>query len=123
MIRLIILAISILWSCVLHAATSEAMTSDVILDTRISPMITSDLGEQQISFRRLMKKYAVTTNFGATRFMAKGLPRGISINKNTGVISGKPTKKGNYKVNIIAQKVVKKKVVISVSATKNFKVF
>jgi hypothetical protein len=120
-IRLIILAIALSWPCGLHAVTGEATTGNVIVDTRGST-ITSNLAEQQISLRKLMTRYAVTTNFGASTFSARGLPPGVSINKRTGVISGKPTKKGAYTVTITAQKRQGKKVINSATAKKVFKV-
>jgi hypothetical protein len=120
-IRHIILTIALSWPCVLHAVTGEATTGNVVVDTR-AEIITSNLDEQQISFRKLMARYAVTTNFGATTFSARGLPRGLSINKNTGVISGKPSKKGTYTVIITAQKKQGKKIIKSATATKVFKV-
>jgi hypothetical protein len=119
--RHIILTIALSWPCGLHAVTGEATTGNVIVDTRGST-ITSNLAELQISLRRLMTRYAVTTNFGASTFSAKGLPRGLSINKRTGVISGKPTKKGAYTVTITAQKRQGKKVISSATAQKVFKV-
>jgi hypothetical protein len=118
--RHIILAIALSWPCSLQAVTGEAITDNVIVDTRIR--ITSNLAEQQISSRKLMARYAVTTNFGASTFSAKGLPRGLSINKRTGVISGKPSKKGTYTVTITAQKRQGKKVISSATAQKVFKV-
>ena len=120
-IRHIILAIALSWPYSLHAVTGEATTGNVIVDTRGST-ITSNLAEQQIGLRRLMARYAVTTNFGASTFSAKGLPKGLTINKRTGVISGKPTKKGTYTVTITAQKRQRTKVINSATAKKVFKV-
>jgi hypothetical protein len=119
-IRPIILSIALSWPCGLHAVTGEAMTGNVIVDTRIR--ITSNLAEQQINLRRLMTRYAVTTNFGASTFSAKGLPPGVSINKTTGVISGTPTRKATYTVTITAQKRQGTKVISSATAKKVFKV-
>jgi hypothetical protein len=120
-IRHIILAFALSCPCVLYAVTGEAITGNVTVDTRAA-LITSNLAEQQISFRKLMARYSVTTNFGASTFSARGLPPGVSINKNTGVISGKPTKKGTYTVTITAQKRQGTKVVNSATAKKVFKV-
>ena len=119
-IQRIILTIALSWPCSLYAVSGEATTGNVIVDTRIS--ITSNLAQQQISLRRLMEKYAVTTNFGASTFSATGLPPGVSINKRTGAISGKPSKKGTYTVTITAQKMQGKKVINSAKAQKVFKV-
>jgi hypothetical protein len=119
-IQLIILVIAVSWPCGLHAVTGVATTGNVIVDTRIS--ITSSLDEQTLSLRKLMTRYTATTNFGASIFSAKGLPPGVSINKKTGVISGKPTKKGAYTVTITAQKRQGKKVINSATAKKVFKV-
>jgi hypothetical protein len=69
-----------------------------------------------------MTRYAVTTNFGASTFSARGLPPGVSINKNTGVISGTPTRRGTYTVTITAQKRQGKKIIKKAPATKVFKV-
>jgi alpha-tubulin suppressor-like RCC1 family protein len=85
------------------------------------PLITSNLDTQQLIVKKLAR-YAVTTNFGASTFSAKGLPPGLSIKKNTGVITGKPRKKGTYTVTITAQKKKGKKVINSATAKKVFKV-
>ncbi len=83
--------------------------------------ITSDLSDMTIKKGRVMPRYAVTTNFGAKVFSAKGLPAGLKINVNNGVISGKPTKSGTYRVKLTAVKVFKKKKT-SVTKVKVFKV-
>ena len=120
-IRRIILAFALACPCVLHAAIGEATTGNVTVDTR-AEIITSNLAEQQLRFRKLMARYSVTTNFGASTFSARGLPPGVSINKRTGVISGKPSKKGAYTVTITAQKRQGKKLINSATAKKVFKV-
>jgi hypothetical protein len=120
-IQRVILTIALSWPCGLHAAIGEATTGNVTVDTRAA-LITSNLAEQQISFRKLMARYAVTTNFGAAAFSATGLPPGVSINKNTGVISGTPSKKGTYTVTITAQKRQGTTVTKSATAKKVFKV-
>jgi hypothetical protein len=120
-IRHIILAFALACPCVLHAAIGEATTGNVTVDTR-AEIITSNLAEQQLRFRKLMARYSVTTNFGASTFSARGLPPGVSINKNTGVISGTPTRRGTYTVTITAQKRQGKKVIYSATAKKVFKV-
>jgi hypothetical protein len=107
--------------CILHALTGEAITGYVAIDTRVD-IITSNMADQQIGFRKLMVKYAVTTDFGAKTFSARGLPPGLSINKNTGVISGKPRKKGTYTVTITAQKKKGNKIIKKATAIKVFKV-
>lgn len=107
--------------CILHALTGEAITGYVAIDTRVD-IITSNMADQQIGFRKLMVKYAVTTDFGAKTFSARGLPPGLSINKNTGVISGKPRKKGTYTVTITAQKKKGNKIIKTATAIKVFKV-
>ena len=120
-IRYIILTIALSWPCGLYAVTGEATTGNVIVDTRGST-ITSNLADQQIILRKLMTRYAVTTNFGASTFSARGLPPGVSINKNTGVISGVPTRRGTYTVTITAQKRQGATVISSATAQKVFKV-
>jgi hypothetical protein len=120
-IRQIILAFALSCPCVLHGLTGEAITGYVTIDTRVD-IITSNMADQQIGFRKLMVKYAVTTDFGAKTFSARGLPPGLSINKNTGVISGKPRKKGTYTVTITAQKKKGNKIIKKATAIKVFKV-
>jgi hypothetical protein len=85
--------------------------------------ITSDLKETTIPSGKLMPRYVVTNNFGAKEYTARGLPPGMKINKNTGVISGKTKKKGTYNVTITAIKRDKKKKILqSVQVVKVFKV-
>ena len=116
----IILCIALLWPCGLHAVTGEATTGNVIVDTRIR--ITSNMNEQTLNLRNLMMRYTVTTNFGASTFSATGLPPGLSINTNTGVISGTPTQKNTYRATITAQKRQGGKVIHSATAEKVFNV-
>lgn len=65
------------------------------------PVITSDLAEMSLPRGKAMT-YSTTTNFSATAFSAVGLPLGLNINPVTGVISGKPSKKGTYSTFIYA---------------------
>jgi hypothetical protein len=46
---------------------------------------------------------AADNNGGAISYSAAGLPTGLSINGSTGLISGSPTKIGNYSVTITAR--------------------
>jgi formylglycine-generating enzyme required for sulfatase activity len=66
--------------------------------------ITSDLNELVIKAKKRMPRYVVTNNFGAREYRAMGLPLGIKIKKNTGVISGGTRRIGSYKVIITAIK-------------------
>jgi hypothetical protein len=65
------------------------------------PVITSDLATLTLARGKAMT-YSTTTNFNATAFSAVGLPTGLNINPVTGVISGKPSKKGTYSAFIHA---------------------
>jgi hypothetical protein len=91
--------------------------------TRITPpRITSNLAEVTLKQGKLMSRYTVTTNFGAKSFLAKGLPAGLQLNATTGVISGKPSKKGTFTVTFTAAKKQGSKVIQSKTAKKVFKV-
>ena len=46
--------------------------------------------------------YAITASNSPTSFTAAGLPAGLSLNKTTGAISGKPTKAGTYSASLSA---------------------
>ncbi|MEO7101277.1 MAG: putative Ig domain-containing protein [Luteolibacter sp.] len=65
--------------------------------------ITSDLSILKLKLGKDMLRYKLTTNIGANRFTATGLPSGLKMNIETGVISGKPTKKGTFKVALTAK--------------------
>lgn len=65
------------------------------------PVITSDLATLTLARGKAMT-YSTTTNFNATAFSAVGLPTGLNINPVTGVISGKPSRKGTFSAFIYA---------------------
>lgn len=46
--------------------------------------------------------FQIVANNGATNFAATGLPPGISLNPNSGLVSGTPTSGGTYVVNLAA---------------------
>jgi hypothetical protein len=66
-----------------------------------APVITSDLATLTLARGKAMT-YSTTTNFNATAFSAVGLPTGLNINPVTGVISGKPSRKGTFSAFIYA---------------------
>ncbi len=85
--------------------------------------ITSSLNELVINIKKLMPRYVAANNFGAREYTARGLPPGITINKKTGVISGKANRKGVYHVRITAiKRDKKKKIVQTASSVKKFTV-
>jgi len=87
------------------------------------PTITSDLSSVSVPVSQNIIPYAVTTNFGANAFTATGLPKGIIINAKTGVVTGKPTKKGTYTVRVTASKKQGKAVTDSVMTSKSVIVY
>jgi hypothetical protein len=66
-----------------------------------APVITSDLATLTLARGKAMT-YNTNTNFSATAFSAVGLPAGLNINPVTGVISGKPSRKGTFSAFIYA---------------------
>ena len=82
------------------------------------PSITSDLSTVSVPKKKLIPRFAITTNFSAKSFIAKGLPKGLKLNAKNGVISGKPTKPGTYTVTLTARKMKGKKVEQQATATK-----
>lgn len=80
--------------------------------------ITSDLSTVSVPKGIPIPLFTITTNFGANSFAAKGLPKGLKLNKKNGVISGKPTKPGTYTVTLTAKKMKGKKVEQQAAATK-----
>lgn len=80
--------------------------------------ITSDLSTVSVPKGIPIPRFTITTNFGANSFAAKGLPKGLKLNKKNGVISGKPKKPGTYTVTLTAKKMTGKKVEQQATATK-----
>ena len=46
--------------------------------------------------------YQITVSFGGKSYAATGLPAGLLINSNTGVISGTPTESGQFNIQLLA---------------------
>jgi hypothetical protein len=87
------------------------------------PTITSDLSSVSVPVSQNIIPYAVSTNFGANAFTATGLPKGVKIDTKTGVITGKPTKKGTFTVRVTASKKQGKVVTDSVMTSKSVIVY
>jgi hypothetical protein len=79
----------------------EKVLADIDASLGPAPVITSDLATLTLARGKAMT-YSTTTNFNATAFSAVGLPTGLNINPVTGVISGKPSKKGTFSAFIYA---------------------
>jgi hypothetical protein len=79
----------------------EKVLADIEASLGPAPTITSDLATMDLRRGKAMT-YSTTTNFSANAFSAVGLPLGLNINPVTGVISGKPSKKGTYSTFIHA---------------------
>jgi hypothetical protein len=79
----------------------EKALADIESSLGPAPIITSDLANMYLLRGRSMT-YSTTTNFNANAFSAVGLPLGLNINPVTGVIIGKPSKKGTYSAFIHA---------------------
>jgi hypothetical protein len=94
---------------------SEAATLTVAL-----PPITSDLSDARILKGKVINPYKVTTSFGANSYSVKKLPPGLKFNAKTGVISGKPKKRGTYRVVITAAKKKGKKILQKETVVKIF---
>jgi hypothetical protein len=99
----------------------EIVIPYVILPS-VEPKITSSLSAVTLKQGTLMTRYTVSTNFGAKSFSAKNLPTGLKLDATTGVVSGKPTKKGTFTVTFTAAKKQGTKVVQTATGKKVFKV-
>ena len=66
-----------------------------IAEDKAERLITSDLDPLKV-VEKSEVSYQITTNFGATAFDAVGLPPGLTIDRQTGLISGKSRSVGAY---------------------------
>lgn len=88
------------YSVIAANAFGYAITGAVLRVVVESPAITSQLtaaGAQGVPFN-----YTITALHSPTEFRAQYLPGGLTLNTNTGVISGAPTASGTYGTRITA---------------------
>ena len=78
---------------------SVAVVDHFEVASGVPPAITSLA--QTIGFKDQPFSWQITTS-GAAQFAATGLPSGLVVDANTGLISGTPGQVGNYNVGIIA---------------------
>jgi len=83
--------------------------------------ITSSLAEVSIEMRKEFS-YTITANNDPTEYEAQGLPGGLSLNKSTGVISGRPNRAGTYRVTLQAVHRVTGEQVTTATGTKVIRV-
>ena len=79
------------------AATKALTLFAAVLSTPVITSAASASGKVGAAF-----SYAITASNSPTSFTAAGLPAGLSLNKTTGAISGKPTKAGTYSASLSA---------------------
>jgi hypothetical protein len=82
----------------------NTMVPVVSPDLTVKPEITSNLEPLLLIKGVPMVPYLITTNINSSKgFSAKSLPKGLKLNTKTGLISGTPSKKGNYSVTLQAK--------------------
>jgi hypothetical protein len=81
--------------------TSGVFVSAQAIEINGSPVITS-ANSASGKLKRLFS-YRVVASNKPTRFTATGLPDGLYINRNTGIIKGRLTQSGTFTVRITAE--------------------
>jgi hypothetical protein len=103
-----------------NAAGTGTARLNLIIDPLPTPwQITSSLTAVTVMVGS-QYSYNVTANNNPNQYSATGLPPGLRINATTGLISGKPTKGGDYPVTLQAVHRVTGEPVTTASGTKVF---
>ncbi len=75
----------------------------VIYEADLGPQITSALQHMAVAGRETV--YQIEASHSPSRFFATGLPAGLSIDGETGLIGGTPVQEGDYEVLVAARNV------------------
>jgi len=104
-----------------NAAGTGTARLNLIIDPAppVNAQITSSLATVTVMVGS-QYSYSITANNGPTQYAAAGLPPGLRINPTTGVISGRPTRGGDYAVTLQAVRRVPGEPVTTARGTKVF---
>ncbi len=89
------------YRCVIRQAGEERMTGAVDVTVRLRPVMNAFVPSQPWRVGQPVSEQLSAAN-APTRFFAAGLPKGVTLNASTGVLTGKPATAKTYMLRLSA---------------------
>ena len=90
------------YTCEVSLGTAKLVTPPITLRLYLPPVLSQGFASTTWLVNQPINEHITAQSLGAVAIVVNGLPPGVSANVVTGVVSGKATKVGTYRVRMVA---------------------